>query len=259
MDIGLTETGIKVLELNARAGLGVQIANQVPLKRRLDKVIDLTVASPEKGVEISKALFGTRMQEEKKEKKIDKKVIGLFDTVDILNTPYESIVAKIDPHAKKVLVDKSFDELDPNDRFIDILLQDKRVRAPFEFSDLGESEQKIIIGGKFLQDFLIDPSYKPPVKKDSVKKSKPKSERVQEKILANLDKKLTELDARINILSYVKPLNLNEEKQHFLQIQNYSPQFLYKKSDIDYEHFLREVKALPRDIDHPLMPLFIKK
>jgi len=259
VDIGLTETGIKVLELNARAGLGVQIANQVPLKRRLDKVIDLTVASPEKGVEISKALFGTRMQEEKKEKKIDKKVIGLFDTVDILNTPYESIAAKIDPHAKKVLVDKSFDELDPNDRFIDILLQDKRVRAPFEFSDLGESEQKIIIGGKFLQDFLIDPSYKPPVKKDSVKKSRPKSERVQEKILANLDKKLTELDAQINILSYVKPLNLNEEKQHFLQIQNYSPQFLYKKSDIDYEHFLREVKALPRDIDHPLMPLFIKK
>lgn len=259
VDIGLTKTGIKVLELNARAGLGVQIANQIPLKRRLDKVVDLSVASPRKGVEVSKALFGTRVQEENPEKKADKKVIGLFETVDVLNSPYEGIAAKIDPHVEKVLVDKSFSKLESEDRFIDILLQDTRVRAPFEFADLGGSKQKIIIGGKFLQDFLIDPNYKQPTKKDSTKKPKSKSQRVQEKILTNLDKKLTELDAQINILSFVKPLNLNEERQHFLQNQDYSPQFLYKKSDIDYDHFLREIKALPRDIDHPMMPLFIKK
>lgn len=53
----ITEEGPKLLEINARAGLKIQLALQLPLKQRLEKVGDLKITSPEKGVEISQTLF----------------------------------------------------------------------------------------------------------------------------------------------------------------------------------------------------------
>ena len=53
--------------------------------------------------------------------------------------------------------------------------------------------------------------------------------------------------------------SLIEEKERFLSNPNYSPQFIYKKPEVDLEHILRDVSALPRDIDHPLADLFISK
>jgi len=51
------EKGPMVVELNYRPGLSIQIANQVGLRKRLEKVADLKVMSPEHGVRIAQALF----------------------------------------------------------------------------------------------------------------------------------------------------------------------------------------------------------
>lgn len=51
--------GPMVVELNARPGLTIQIANQTGLRRRLERVRDLTVLSPEHGVKIAQALFAS--------------------------------------------------------------------------------------------------------------------------------------------------------------------------------------------------------
>lgn len=260
VDIVLTKTGIKILELNARAGLGVQIANQIPLKHRLKKVEDLNVPSPEKGVEVSKALFSPLVKKEKKEDEVHgKKVIGLFEHIDILNTTYTNIPAKIDPHSDFVIFDTSFDQLDPNERYIEIILKGERIRFPFKLQSLVDSEYKVIIGGKVLQNFLIDPSSKKNKETKIHQTESPSIKKVNEKILQNVDKKLVEIDKELNILSFVKPLNSREEKKHFFVDKTYSPQFIYKKPHVDLEKILHEVSALPREVDHPLMPVFVRK
>ncbi|MBT3539199.1 DUF1704 domain-containing protein [Candidatus Parcubacteria bacterium] len=258
VDIVLTKTGIKILELNARAGLGVQIANQIPLKHRLRKVEDLKVTNPEKGVEVSKALFSSLAEKtEKVETVAGKKVIGLFEKIDILNTNYTDVPTKIDPHTSHVLFDESLTEISSRKRYIDVVLRGERVRFPFK-KDKIEGNHKVVIGGKILKNFLIDPSITSTSEKEEKGKSNT-TEKVNEKIITNVDKKLTELDKHLNILSFVKPINLIEEKERFLSNPNYSPQFIYKKPEVDLEHILRDVSALPRDIDHPLADLFISK
>ena len=49
--------GPMVVELNYRPGLSIQIANQAGLRKRLERVEDLKVLSPEHGVRIGQALF----------------------------------------------------------------------------------------------------------------------------------------------------------------------------------------------------------
>ncbi|MFA7244635.1 MAG: tyrosine/phenylalanine carboxypeptidase domain-containing protein [Candidatus Magasanikbacteria bacterium] len=255
VDLVLTKTGIKILELNARAGLGIQIANQIPLKHRLRKVEDLKVSSPEKGVEISKALFSAlpKKKDKKLKPKNDKKIIGLFEEIDILNTPNTSVLTKIDPHTNQVLFDESLEGLDKLKRYADVLIRGERVRFPFKKEDLSASPYKVIIGGKTLNNFLIDANLKEEINVKSTTKT------INEKIIRNIDRKLSITDKELKVLLHIKPLNLKEEKSKFLKTKDFSPQFIYKKTEINFTTLLREVSSLPKNINHPLYPLFVKK
>jgi alpha-L-glutamate ligase-like protein len=51
------ENGPLVVELNANPGLSIQIANHAGLRRRLDRVADITVLTPEHGARIGQTLF----------------------------------------------------------------------------------------------------------------------------------------------------------------------------------------------------------
>jgi alpha-L-glutamate ligase-like protein len=51
------EKGPLVVELNANPGLSIQIANKAGLRRRLERVEEITVLNPEHGVRIGQALF----------------------------------------------------------------------------------------------------------------------------------------------------------------------------------------------------------
>ncbi len=64
VDIALDiEKGPVVFELNARPGLGIQVANQAGLRWRLEKVKDLKIKSIKHGIRISKNLFGGEIEE----------------------------------------------------------------------------------------------------------------------------------------------------------------------------------------------------
>jgi len=57
LDWVITPNGPKLLEMNARAGLEIQNVALVPLKARLQKLKDLDIEEPLKGIEIAKSLF----------------------------------------------------------------------------------------------------------------------------------------------------------------------------------------------------------
>lgn len=56
--------GPMVLELNARPGLAIQIANADGLKARLERVAGLKIATVKKGIQVGRDLFGGEIEEE---------------------------------------------------------------------------------------------------------------------------------------------------------------------------------------------------
>jgi len=94
------ERGPVILELNARPGLGIQIANLAGLKKRLERVAGLKIQSIEKGVRVGMDLFGGEV-EENVEEISGKKVIGAVEKVKLIgkNRKEIEILAKIDTGA----------------------------------------------------------------------------------------------------------------------------------------------------------------
>lgn len=64
VDIALdAEKGPVVFELNARPGLGIQVANQAGLRWRLEKVKGIEIKSMNHGIRVAKNLFGGEVEE----------------------------------------------------------------------------------------------------------------------------------------------------------------------------------------------------
>ena len=77
-----SERGPVVLEINAHAGLSIQIANLSPLKYRLKKVSGLKVKNEAHGIRIAQDLFGGEVEEEIEDIS-GKQVLGIIETIKI--------------------------------------------------------------------------------------------------------------------------------------------------------------------------------
>ena len=74
--------GPVVLEINAHAGLSIQIANLAPLKYRLQKISGLKVKNEARGIRIAQDLFGGEIEEEIEEIS-GKQVLGIIEAIKI--------------------------------------------------------------------------------------------------------------------------------------------------------------------------------
>ncbi len=94
------EKGPVMLEVNARPGLAIQIANNDGLVERLKRVRRLKVKSIKRGIRLGKELFGGEVEEEV-ETLIGKKIIGLHTSVLIKGKSLEiqEVAAKVDTGA----------------------------------------------------------------------------------------------------------------------------------------------------------------
>lgn len=94
------EAGPVILELNARPGLSIQIANLSGLKRRLEKIKDLKIKTLEKGRRVGMDLFGGEIEEEL-EGISGRRVIGTVEKVKLIGKEGKEIEveAKIDTGA----------------------------------------------------------------------------------------------------------------------------------------------------------------
>ena len=78
------EKGPIVFEINARPGLGIQVANSEGLRFRLEKVKGLKIKSLEHGIRVSKNLFGGEV-EEKIESLSGKEVVNIIERVSVFH------------------------------------------------------------------------------------------------------------------------------------------------------------------------------
>ncbi len=94
LDWVVTQNGPKLLEINARAGLEIQNVNNVPLAKRLEQVDDIKITTPEKGVEIAKALFHSDVSSNI----LGKKILSFEQTAKVNNF---DITLKVDVNRER--------------------------------------------------------------------------------------------------------------------------------------------------------------
>lgn len=174
--------GVMVLELNKNPGLGIQLANQAGLLRRLERVKGLEVKDGDHGVKIAQALFASRFAE--KVKSEDKIVIDNIEEIKIRLSKKERLplLAKVDTGAFRSSIDLKvarqlgllrkenilwtrgyYSGLGREKRPViglTFFLRGKKIKTAVNVSDRGRMKAKFLLGRKDLEGFLVNPALK---------------------------------------------------------------------------------------------------
>jgi alpha-L-glutamate ligase-like protein len=124
------ERGPVILELNARPGLAIQVANLDGLKGRLRKAAGIRIKTIKKGIRVGMDLFGGEIEEELEEIS-GKKVIGTVEKVKLIGKDGKEIEieAKIDTGADWSSIDN---ELAKKLGFTETIEEFERLKIPYE-------------------------------------------------------------------------------------------------------------------------------
>ncbi|HVT01630.1 MAG TPA: sugar-transfer associated ATP-grasp domain-containing protein [Patescibacteria group bacterium] len=167
--------GPMVIEINARPGLSIQNANLDSLRSRLERVEDLKVTSPERGVEIAKSIFAEDFSH-----KVDteKKMISVIEDVTLTNGDITmNYKAKIDTGAYRSSIDTSIVRdlnltLLPQENIyvksasgvgerpavkLDINLAGRRIKTIASVANRSHLQFPLIIGRRDLAGFVVNP------------------------------------------------------------------------------------------------------
>lgn len=174
------EKGPMVLELNYQPGLSIQLANQVGLKRRLDRVDELQVKDAEHGVKIAKALFTPSFADRVKTED-GVKTVSTFEDIKVRSSKGKkmTVPAKIDTGAWRTSIDETLakdldlltednilwqrkvrSSLGKGERPVIGLtywLKGRKVKTTAGVSDRSRLRKPVIIGRKDLDGFLVNP------------------------------------------------------------------------------------------------------
>ncbi|PIR52546.1 hypothetical protein COU76_05830 [Candidatus Peregrinibacteria bacterium CG10_big_fil_rev_8_21_14_0_10_49_10] len=257
------DVGPALLEVNARAGLMVQVANLAPLRARLKRVKGIRVDSPEKGVRIGQDLFGEgkKVESDKAETPDGKTVLGTREHIvisgDGVNIEVPSLIAP--EHERTVFSPELIAELSEADALEPEGEKDRTFRVKFTLA--GKKMQTLVgveemagperakIGKRDLTGFLIDLSKETPqgMGRTSVKAD-----------LRAVDKLYAQIDRDLLLLKYIKPANLEEERIRLEQDKTYNPLFHYRELDVEAEDVKRKLDK-PIQNTSPLGILLEKK
>lgn len=263
--------GPVLLEINARAGLSVQLANLAPLRRRLERIAGVKVTNPEKGVRIAQDMFGNKIEKEVK-KVSGKAVISHMEQVQILGSVASDetlVLARINPLLEHTVVDEKLAkklelaETEGENVKIKFTLDDQRIQTLAHKEDLSEHPFDMIVGRRDLIDFLIDPTKDSPLDAQKL----PTFDKIEAPVSVHkgpnfqeIDRKLIAIDREVKLLHHLRPLNLRQEQEVFAKDPSYNPQFIYPEPKFDLLHAKERLRAVKKELDDsPLGELFHRK
>jgi len=178
------EKGPMVLEINSQPGFQIQLANKAGLKKRLERVEDLTVRDAEHGVKIAKALFMASFADRVKAEDGVTTISAIQEiTIKGINKRKKKVLAKIDTGAWRTSISQKLAEelglLEKNNvlwtkRFRSSLgmeerpvisltfrLAGKKINTPASVAKRMALKYPVIVGRKNLKGLLVDPHIKP--------------------------------------------------------------------------------------------------
>lgn len=261
--------GPLLIEINARAGIGIQLANLAPLRRRLEKLEGVDVKNVEKGIRLAKDMFGYSL--EKNIRSISgKKVIGLYENIELINKNIRHpAIAFLNTARKKsylglelakkleLISSKKNKHLNELKFKLKFRLAGKSITSIFRLDKSLKKKYQVIIGNRDLMgQFLIDTSI------NNLLSEKRQGE-TRKIFISNYDPQETDrqicrIVSQFKFLSYLRPLNFHVESEKFLTDQSYNPQFIYKESDYDISVLQKDLQKIKHD-DSELGKLFFKK
>lgn len=165
---------IKVLEMNARPGLSIQIANLASLRSRLERVENLEVNTPERGIQLAKNLFAEKFSEKVN---TEPKILSLIEKIQIKGENGQmEVEAKVDSGAfrtsldrklveelglktlsKKVFVKAASGQQYRHAVRIDYTIAGKKIQTIASVAQRSHLKYPVIIGRKDMKGFLINP------------------------------------------------------------------------------------------------------
>jgi alpha-L-glutamate ligase-like protein len=186
VDIALDrEEGPVVLEINARPGLEIQLANMAPLRSRLRRIEGLTIHNPEKRVQLGQSLFSSELEHEIEDIS-GRTILGIIEPVEIMdsNGNPHTIMAKVDTGAWRTTIDNSLAQsfglhtniieernvwgaLGQQTRPVielSLVLHNHPIKTKAFLADRSRLNYDMIIGRRDLKGFLVDPTKNPPKK-----------------------------------------------------------------------------------------------
>lgn len=241
LDWVITEDGPKLLEINARAGLEVQNASNLPLKHRLEKISDIKVDDPSKWVEIAKSLFTSE-----KKKITLSKVIYLSQKANLILEGEDEdkkieVVVEVDLKKTKNYATKDILDLVNKHKDWDIILDlfESEVRFKnLKFNLLEHWKWKIILWREVLSNYYIKPIKKTYQNIDFINPENIIESEIED--IKYLDEKIRLLSNKLNLNSILKPINYLDELDNFITWWwNYNPKFEYKRPK---DKFLEDIK-----------------
>ena len=175
------EEGPLVLEINARPGLSIQLANRDTLRDRLRRLEELHVDDPERAVDLALSLFTSPQLPSRQ-----RRMIGVREAVLILDadgSPH-SHSARIDTGAYRSSIDRDLAEsygllrnmaaeqtaktksaLGKEERPVipvTFVLAGQRITTEVTLAARGHLKHELLVGRRDLGQFLIDPTAKHP-------------------------------------------------------------------------------------------------
>ncbi len=263
------EQGPVLLEVNARAGLMVQVANLAPLRSRLERVKGISVSSPEKGVRMAQDLFGERVERAATERAPDRPRLGIRETIAIHSKGVTiEAQALVSPAGSEysIFTPELIDELQ-NIAAAEPLedgMEEEGQLYHVKFTLGGRKIQTLVhagsvyavpparalIGRRDLTEFYIDPG-----KQTAEIHATPSRVKID---LRATDRILLQMDEELMLLKYLKPINLHEERRRLESDRDYSPVFLYPPLPDTLGDMERRLLSLQTD-ESPLGTLLQKK
>lgn len=175
VDIVIDDThGPLVLEINARPGLSIQLANGASLRTRLERIVDVDIPSYEYGVDLAKRLFA---ESALSDVPMEDNVLQVIEKVTLYGTQGKKVVdAKVDTGAFRTSLDADLVDqlgLEPHDKHVSVKagtghqkrptvevtfkLRGKEIETLASFTDRKHMKYQMIVGRRDLAGFLVDP------------------------------------------------------------------------------------------------------
>ncbi|MBS8121842.1 tyrosine/phenylalanine carboxypeptidase domain-containing protein [Candidatus Vampirococcus lugosii] len=234
LDWVVTDDGPKLLEINARAGLEVQSASVLKLRNRLEKISDIHVNDPQKGVEISKSIFNSSKNNLINMSKIlylSQKGNLIFEGIQ---DNFVKITIMVDIKKEKNYISKKLynkiDSYKSGDVILDIPENEIRLKnLIFEVNDKME-ENEIILGQGSISEFYIKPIHKIETDINIVSSSNIDDEEIE--TLHIIDQNIAKISRKLNFTKILTPTNYLDELDNFVTWNgNYNPKFSYNFLD----------------------------
>lgn len=233
LDRVITEDGPKLLEINARAWLKFQNVSVLPLKRRLRRIKDIHITSPDKGVEIAQTLFTkNKWQIVTGSKILYLRQDGILIIKNTDNKYHHELTVEVDPSKKRSYLSSSLYQKIASEGTIEHSLKLGTEGIKFDQVKWKELEtwekNKAILWKDVITDYFIKPIEKATFALDFIHPSHLVKSEVDSLYL--LDTKIAKLWRILNISRMLKPTNILEQLDNFITWWgNYNPLFQYRR------------------------------